>query len=112
MEFKKEFEVDLTLKGATFTESGESSEFEYYCCPSTLTRFKQYLWEWLADHEFPFSYIMLSRNISVTCSQELSDGQIKEFEREFEVKLKKYEISCNSKDIEYEFINNSEFLIC
>ena len=103
IEFEKEFGFDLTIQGISFNEFGEKSEFEYSGFPSILSKFKSYVNEWLKSHEYPFDYTILSNNISLKCYENLSAKQIQEFEKEFEDKLVKYEISCSGNDINYIF---------
>ena len=58
---------------------------------------------WLANQNHRGYFTVLSDGITLEVYDELSNDQIKDFEKEFEVKFKRYSISCNSDRIDYEF---------
>ena len=101
--FEDKWECELTLEGASFGADGNENEFNYHCCPKGLAEFKSYLGFWLRDNYFPIYHTMVMESISITTTEKLSDVDISDFEKEFEVKCRGYSISCNSNRIEYKF---------
>lgn len=102
-EFKKEFGEDIHLKGASYGANGSTSHFKYWCDHHLLDEFGNSIRNWLANQNLRGYFTVLSDGISLEVYDELYDNQIKDFEEEFEVKFKKYSISCNSDRIDYEF---------
>lgn len=102
-DFEKHFNSRLSLLGASYDNSNQISEFEYYCDHDMLKKFRSHLNRWLKDNGFPVRFSTVSGDIRIICSDKLSDGQISDFESEFESRCRGYEISCNSKEITYEF---------
>ena len=102
-EFKNDFNSDLTLNGVVFNEFGEKSEFHYNYDSSCLNDFKLYVHNWLKRHNFPVDYIFCSDEIRAYFYEKLSDSQINDFEKEFEVKCRKFKISCGVNEFEYIF---------
>lgn len=102
-EFENEFECPLILKEVTFNRSGEKSQFRYNCYPSCLDDFSFQVSQWSNEHMFPLNLVMCSKDISLNCYDELSEQQIRDFEKEFDVKCIKYHMSCGLDDVEYVF---------
>ena len=102
-DFKKEFGNELILDGASFNEKGESNEFIYYCKNNEIDNYYFILKKWLNNHKYPLRMLMLSSDISLKCSEKLSDKQIHDFEDKFNVKLINYSINCNSNELNYNF---------
>ena len=102
-EFEKEFKCPLILKEVTFNRSGEKSQFKYNCYPSCLDDFSFHVSQWLNERTFPCYLCMCSDDILLNCYDELSEQQIRDFEKEFDVKCINYQISCGLDDVEYVF---------
>lgn len=102
-EFEREFGHEIHLNGASFDENGQKREFEYFCDHELLVEFRAYVRDWLRNHNFPFDYTIVMDDISIYCSERLSETQIHEFEDEFEVRCRGYSLTCNSNEIIYKF---------
>lgn len=102
-EFEKEFKCPLILKEVTFNQFGGESQFNYHCNPFCLDDFRLQVNQWLNEHMFPGYLIRCSDDISLNCHGELSEQQIRDFEKEFDVKCIKYQISCGSDNVKYVF---------
>ena len=102
-DFKKEFDCHINLEEVSFDGKGQFEKFKYRCEPKVLSTFKSYLNVWLKDNDWSVNFFFISDYISLYCFEKLSDDQIREFEDEFEVSLKKYLMSCNSCEVKYEF---------
>ena len=103
-EFEKLFGDDLVLKEVYCNQFGNEYGYKYYYCPYELVKFESYLRNWVINHDFPYSFVIVCDDISLSCYERLSDNQIKEFEEEFEVNLLKYEILCGFKKVKYKFV--------
>ena len=102
-EFNRKFGTDLVLEGASYGRGGSLAEVKYRCNHPALENFRGYVRNWLSNHEFPYRFFTVTSGISLHCSKKLSDEQICSFMNEFEFEYMKYEISCNSDQIRYEF---------
>lgn len=102
-EFKCDFGQEIRLKGVSFDENGQKSDFEYTCGSDRLDDFISYLRQWLKRHSFPAGFFMVMSDLSLNMDEKLSDSQIHDFEKEFEVKCKQYSMSCNSNVVKYRF---------
>ena len=102
-DFKKDFGEEIYLKGASYDGNGNVDVFEYECDHILLVKFRENVRNFLKQHNFPYTYFTVLDTISLSCHEELSDSQINDFGKTFEVQCMKYSISCNSNDIKYEF---------
>ena len=102
-EFNEKFNTQLKIISVEYDEFENITQIEYECNPDQLNTFKIYLNNWLTKHRFPSNHTLLMEKIYIECFERLSDNQIKEFEEEFNVKFRKYEIKCNRNYIEYTF---------
>lgn len=102
-DFKNDFGYEIHLEGASFDENGLKSEFKYYAHHKKLDEFSDQIKEWLTKHSFPTKFFMIKRDLSLYTYDKLSDEQIHDFEKDFNVKCKGYSISCNSEEVKYEF---------
>ena len=102
-EFKKEMGHDLYLKCASYGANGNISDFEYGCNHKLLKEFRGCIENWLVNQGGYVYFILFFNSISLKMNKELSSNQIEDFEKEFEVKLREYSVSCNSNEISYKF---------
>lgn len=98
-EFKRDFGYPLELEGVSF---GYSKVYKYRAKHKLIDKFKSCLENWLDDHNLD-CYFFLSSYIDLEVYDELSEGVLQDFEREFDVKCREYSISCNSGKIKYRF---------
>ena len=102
-EFKKDFGCDLHLRGASFNKYGHSDYFSYECYPSELHEFGLYLSSWLKNHHYSGYAMIFLDGIKITIDEELSAGQIRDFEEEFGVRCSGYSMECDLNKRRYEF---------
>ena len=102
-EFKECFGKGIILQKASYNQDGQCSELEYGCDHPFLDEFRRCLKTWLNDQDFPFRYFMVTETIFLLTNEKLSQSQINEFEKEFEVRCCKYSKECNSTNLKYEF---------
>lgn len=102
-DFKKKFGESIYLNGASMNRFGEYMEFEYSCDHQVLAQYRNYVYDWVRNHNFPLDYIMFTGDITLYCNEELSKSQILDFEEEFEVNLHESLLKCYSNQIEYIF---------
>ena len=105
-EFEEKFDFELTLKKVSFNSFGEKSDFEYSCFPPEVSEFKLKIADWLKKHQISAYSNCKSEGVLLYSYDELSDELISDFERDFDVKCRGYEISCGSNRIKYEFYFN------
>lgn len=102
-DFKNDFGHDLDLEGVSFDQYGQKSKFEYRTNHDKISKFKSHLNNWLDEHSFPWSYTILTSQLSLHVREELTDSQIHEFEEEFGLICREYSMECSSQRIEYTF---------
>ena len=103
LKFNNEFNTELKLSSGSFSENGELNQVEYVCCHEKIEKFRKSIRIWLKDHDFPVMYFMVCGEISLHCSKRLSHVQITDFSDRFNVKCRRFNISCNSDDVTYVF---------
>lgn len=101
-EFFNDFGYELKINSVKYNKYG-IKVCEYSCDHILLKNYRDHLSKWLTDQDFPVNYTILCNDISLYCSTDLSDTQIKDFEDEFEVTCLGYLISCGCDDVEYNF---------
>lgn len=104
VEFKKQFGNEPYIESAEFDMRGGHAEIKYECRHDLMAEFRSCLVDWLDNHDFPIDFFMLGRRISLYSNEELSDAQIHDFEDDFDVKCKRYLVSCGSNRVKYEFV--------
>ena len=101
-DFKNEFNHEPDLKEVSFDKYGEK-EYKYEFRHYKLIELGSKLNAWLIENEFPISYLSIGFTLYIGTSEKLSDVQINDLEKEFNVRYDRYSISCYSNDIDYEF---------
>lgn len=105
-EFDEKFGFELTLKKVSFNSLGEKSDFVYSCFPHEVGEYKSKISDWLKKHQISAYSTCKSECVLLSSYDELSDELISDFERDFDVICRGYEISCGSSRVKYEFYFN------
>lgn len=105
-EFKREFDFELALKEVSFKSFREKYDFKYSCFPPEVSEFNLKIANWLKKHQISAYSTCKSEGVLLYSYDELSEELISDFERDFDVKCRGYEISCGSNRIKYEFYFN------
>ena len=101
-DFEKEFNHEPCLKGVSFDKCGEKW-YKYGFRHDKLIELSSKLNAWSNENKFPISSSRIGFTLYISAYEKLSDVQIKDLEKEFNVKYEEYSISCNSNDINYKF---------
>lgn len=96
----------MALKEVSFKSFREKYDFKYSCFPPEVSEFNLKIANWLKKHQISAYSTCKSEGVLLYSYDELSDELISDFERDFDVKCRGYEISCGSTRIKYEFYFN------
>lgn len=103
MGFKEKFGYELCLEGASYGGNGDVNEYKYRCDHELLKEFRNEIHALIRGSDCPASFAIVTDSVSLYVDGELSESQIRAFERNLDVRCRGFERSCSSDQIQYKF---------